>query len=206
MTLTASIDKTKSITLKTDIGFKYVFKIKDNLKALLEDILNLNITSLDYLDSNLDKITKLGKDSRLDILVKLNNEFIVNIEMQQNKCHMLPRQLFYLAKIISKELNVNDDYQKLKKYIMISIQDYQEKEDYDKEVQNSYLLVKNKQQPIDIIRFEKLNLKSKKINNPKLKGWIKLFKEEGRIEMKKYESEKEKIQKVAKLLKKLNII
>ena len=201
MFVTAPKEDAKYISLRSDTGFKYVFKEKDNLKELLEDILNIKINSLDYLDSNLEIRNKTGKDSRLDILVKINEEIIVDIEMrQENKGDMLPRLLFYLAKIITKDLKEKDNYNKIKKYIMISIQDYK---DNDKELQSSFVLTKNKKEEKDIIRFEKINLKSKIINNLKLEGWLKIFKED-KIEMKKYESEEEKIKKIARLLEELN--
>ena len=94
-------DKTKYITLKSDTGFKYVFKIKENLKELLEDILDIKINDIKYLDKELVRKSKVQKESRLDLLVKINKNIVVNIEMQKEKKRDInKRMIFYLSKLI----------------------------------------------------------------------------------------------------------
>lgn len=194
-------DKTKYITLKSDTGFKYVFKIKENLKELLEDILDIKINDIKYLDKELVRKSKVQKESRLDLLVKINKNIIVNIEMQrEKKGDINKRMIFYLSKLIVDNIKIQERYEKIEKHIMISIINYEDKEE---KMQSKYELTNGKDK-ISIIEYDKINLKNKNINNQKLKPWLKIFNEEGKINMKKYESAEEKIKRVAKLIEKLN--
>ena len=198
------LEKTKYITLTSDIGFKYVFKRKENIKELIQDILNIKIRSLIFIDTTLEKRGKHEKESRLDVLVLVNSEIVVNVEMQQReKGNIIPRSIYYMSKLISKDIVTNEEYEKIKRHVMINIIDYQ---DEDKKLQTSYKLIEmpNINKVIDYIQIEKINLRSTEINNPRLKKWKEIFNAKEEEEMKKHETDEEKIARVAKLMEQLN--
>lgn len=116
------------ITPKNDIVFKKIFGTKGKekiLQAFLESILDIKINSL-----NLDKNTELlpdlydGKMSRLDVLAKLDDGTLVDIEVQVNVFgYDEKRCLEYWSKLYTKELEKGEDYVKLNKTICIWIVD-----------------------------------------------------------------------------------
>ncbi len=67
-----------------------------------------------------------GKESRLDILVRLKNGEYINIEMQMDNVRSNEKRfLFYWANIYNRQLKKGEPYEKLTKTISISILDYE---------------------------------------------------------------------------------
>ncbi len=130
-----NMDKNKEerqIKLKVDFAFKSIFgdeKHINALKYLLRTILgysNGEFKEIHILNSELTKDYYGGKESRLDVLVKLNNGEYVNIEMQMDNVQSNEKRfLFYWSSVYNRQLKKGEPYEKLAKTISISILDYE---------------------------------------------------------------------------------
>ena len=121
--------KEKLIPLSSDICFRTIFKKKKNLKYFLEDILEEEIKEIEYQDRVIEAEEVEKKECRLDMVIKLGNDTIVNIEMQKDKTgDIFKRTNYYISRIMSKSLKRGESYNKLPKALAIWIIDYKEKE------------------------------------------------------------------------------
>ena len=192
-------ESTKFMPLTSDIVFKRVFKQKENMIPLLEDILNIKINSLEYLDSVLEREYATNKECVLDILVLVNKQIYVNVEMQRTPIkNMEKRTTAYITKIMSQKLSKGMAYNDLKKCIGINILGY----DSGYEVREEFTF-KSQNKEIKTMEIIMINLRKEAKEN-KLKGWFKIFNEKGEIDMSKYATEEERIQRIAKLVEEIN--
>lgn len=121
--------KEKLIPLSSDICFRTIFKKKKNLKYFLEDVLEEEIKEIEYKDRVIEAEEVEKKECRLDMVIKLGNDTIVNIEMQKDKTgDIFKRTNYYISRIMSKPLKRGERYNKLPKALAIWIIDYKEKE------------------------------------------------------------------------------
>ncbi len=110
---------------KNDVVFKALFtKGRESItKALLEDILKIKIIKLD-LDKSKDLINdnKEDKNGRLDLRAVINENIECDIELQL-KVHAkeIERFLYYWAKMYATNLQIGNNYTKLRKTISIII-------------------------------------------------------------------------------------
>ena len=118
---------------KNDFVFGRLFgarESKESLRALLNAILRQDgqepIVDLDVKEQKkLDKLTFDEKTGILDIRAELASGEQVNIEMQMTKKgNMIPRSLFYLSKLFVSSIRSGQDYNKLKKTIVINLLDF----------------------------------------------------------------------------------
>lgn len=122
------IQENKSILQpKNDVVFHALFtRGKESItKALLEDILKIKIDKLE-----LDKNTELtndnirNKNGRLDLRAIINGNIECDIEMQLiTHNNMLERFVYYWSKIYASNLDIGENYSKLRKTISIIIVD-----------------------------------------------------------------------------------
>ena len=127
----SSNSKEKTIlSPKLDVVFQILFgeigseKItKDFLSSMLSE--EINEISLDenvILRRNIPE----GKMGIVDVLAKINNNEYCNIEMQlTNKKNLIKRMLYYWSKQYTKELKKGEDYNQLKRTIVILIADFE---------------------------------------------------------------------------------
>ena len=121
--------KEKLIPLSSDICFRTIFKKKKNLKYFLEDILEEEIKEIEYQDRVIEAEEVEKKECRLDMVIKLGNDTIVNIEMQKDKTgEIFKRTNYYISRIMLKSLKRGESYNKVPKALAIWIIDYKEKE------------------------------------------------------------------------------
>ncbi len=110
-----------------DPVFKDLFgSLKENCIALLNGLLLLpegkKIKDLQYLNPEILGNEIKDKISRLDILARLDNGSLVNIEIQYNyQFHFEKRLLFYFSRIISSQLEQGANYRDLRPVYMVSI-------------------------------------------------------------------------------------
>ena len=110
---------------KNDVVFKALFtKGKESItKALLEDILKIKITKLD-LDKSKDLVNdnKEDKNGRLDLRAVINDNIECDIELQL-KVHAkeIERFVYYWSKMYASNLQIGNNYTKLRKTISIII-------------------------------------------------------------------------------------
>ena len=110
---------------KNDVVFKALFtRGKESItKALIEDILKIKIHKLD-LDKSKDLLNdnKKDKNGRLDLRAVLNDNIECDIEIQlSTHDKVLERFLYYWSKIYSANLEIGEEYSKLRQTISISI-------------------------------------------------------------------------------------
>ena len=103
---------------KEDFIFKMIFGIEEN-KSILISLLNSILKGRPYINdvtlenTEISKIFKDGKSSRLDILATDDNGIKYDIEMQCRKTKdIINRTLFYASKSFAKDLKKNEDYNK----------------------------------------------------------------------------------------------
>ena len=126
-TITNEEDQKKKRILqpKNDVVFKALFtRGKESItKALIEDILKIKIQKLD-LDKSKDLLNdnKKDKNGRLDLRAVLNDNIECDIEIQlSTHDKVLERFLYYWSKIYSANLEIGEEYSKLRQTISISI-------------------------------------------------------------------------------------
>ena len=112
---------------KNDVVFQALFtRGKESItKALLEDILKIKIHKLD-LDKSKDLLNdnKKDKNGRLDLRAVLNDNIECDIEIQlSTHDKVLERFLYYWSKMYSANLEIGEEYSKLRQTISIIIVD-----------------------------------------------------------------------------------
>ena len=120
--------KFERLPITNDYIFKRVFAYEGNesiLKDLLEAILKINIQKIQIKNPEIVPFTKEEKRGLLDIKVSLDNGTIIDIEMQmKNEKNTEERSTMYLGKMISEQLQSGEEYNLLKKSIVIFITNY----------------------------------------------------------------------------------
>ena len=111
--------------LRNDFIFKKVFAQDENnseLIDLLEAILNIKIEKVEVKNPELPKNVMDEKASTLDIKAYIDNDTIIDIEMQvKNEYNIADRSIVYLSKLVAGQVEVGENYKKLKKSISIII-------------------------------------------------------------------------------------
>ncbi len=133
-------EKKQILQLKNDVVFQALFtRGKERItKALIEDILNIKIHSLE-LDKSKDLLNDNAEDKngRLDLRAVINDNIECDIEIQLSSHEkMLERFLYYWSKMYAANLQIGNKYSCLKKTISIIIVD-DEIEDF-KEIAKSH--------------------------------------------------------------------
>ena len=119
----------KRLNLKNDIVFKAFFAKKGNEKFLidfLEPLLKIKINNIKIQEEkNLLQLTPNEKGGRLDLEAELNNRVVVNIELQmKNNYNMKERLTFYGAKKLTDTIEIGQNYNEMKKVIVVAILGY----------------------------------------------------------------------------------
>ena len=116
------------LPLTDDYIFKRVFAYKGNesvLKDFLEALLKIEIKGIKITNPEIIPYEKGEKRGLLDIKAEINDGTILDVEMQmKNERNTEERATEYMGKMISEQLQVGEDYQDLKKSIVIFITNY----------------------------------------------------------------------------------
>ncbi len=175
----------KLLNPKNDVVFQKIFGAKENekllislLNSILEPMGNGKIKSITLEEKALNvSLIASEKLSILDINVTTENSTHINVEIQLiNQYNMIKRTIFYLSKMILKQLVKGDNYNQLNKTITINILDF----DYinDEKFHSSYHLYEDMTKKLlsDIVEIHFIELKkfekSKKDYNNKLHRWL----------------------------------
>ncbi len=122
--ITNFVKSNSRLDLKNDYVFKKIFSKPENsneLKELLEAILEIKIDKIEVKNPELPKSYKDEKLGILDILAYVNDNTIIDVEMQVGNVNtIVNRDIRYSSKIISDQLKVGDKYQFLKKFVSIN--------------------------------------------------------------------------------------
>ena len=123
------IPLTKLMDLKVDYAFKQMFGSEKNkhmtivfLNALLNRTGRNTIQEVAFMKQEFGGEYKDDKQSRLDIVVKTQDQQMINIEIQLSNQHdMFKRTLFYWAQLYTSQLQKGMGYHKLLPTITINI-------------------------------------------------------------------------------------
>ena len=122
------ITETTRLPITDDYIFKRVFAYKGNesvLKDFLEAILKKEIQKVTIKNPEIIPYEKGEKRGLLDIKAEINDGTMLDVEMQmKNERNTEERATEYMGKMISEQLQVGEDYQNLKKSIVIFITNY----------------------------------------------------------------------------------
>ncbi|WP_409369122.1 Rpn family recombination-promoting nuclease/putative transposase [Lysinibacillus sp. 38-6] len=118
--------------LKIDFAFKRIFGSERNksltigfLNALLQRTGRNTIKEVTFINQEVGGEYKEDKQSRLDIVVKTQNEDYINIEIQlTNKNDMFKRTLYYWSRLYNSQLHRGNGYHTLNPTITINICDF----------------------------------------------------------------------------------
>ena len=117
----------QKLTLKDDIMFKAFFSRNEKyLKSFLSAIMGREIKIKRVMhDARLEQLTKEMKYGILDLEVELEDGEIINIEMQlRDNRNIEKRTTFYASKKIVEQLEPRENFEKLKRVIIIAILNY----------------------------------------------------------------------------------
>ena len=121
-------EKIERLPITDDYIFKRVFAYEGNesvLKDLLEAILKKDIKEVQIKNPEIIPYEKGEKRGLLDIKAEINDGTMLDVEMQmKNERNTEERATEYMGKMISEQLQVGEDYQNLKKSIVIFITNY----------------------------------------------------------------------------------
>jgi len=122
------IREVERLPLTDDYIFKRVFAFEGNesvLKDFLEAILRKDIKEVTIKNPEIIPYEKHEKRGLLDIKAETDDGMVLDVEMQmKDKKDTEERGVQYLGNMITSQLQVGDDYTKLKKSIVIFITNY----------------------------------------------------------------------------------
>ena len=122
------IREVERLPLTDDYIFKRVFAFEGNesvLKDFLEAILKKDIKKVTIKNPEIIPYEKDEKRGLLDIKAETDDGMILDVEMQmKDKKDTEERGIQYLGNMITSQLQIGDDYTKLKKSIVIFITNY----------------------------------------------------------------------------------
>ena len=189
-------DTNFKITLRNDYAFKRIFGTEENtdiLQDLLEcilDILPENIAGLELLDKEFHKEILTEKLGILDIKLRLKDETIINIEIQNRWRGDFPeRSVYYWSKMYNESIKQGQDYTNLPKCITINL--IGKGFNKNKRLHNKYFVMeKDTKEPlfskleIHIINLETAKLLEesnyKDIKTKRLLSWLKFIETDDR--------------------------
>ncbi len=168
-------------------GIDYIFKKvfgsevnKDVLKGLICSILSMSpeeVKDIAIMNGEMAKQNRKDKLSRLDILLRLNNHRIINLEMQMFNYKTLPRRiLYYWSQMYVSTSESGQDYDELKPCITIWILN----QTMFKETEKAHTIftIREKELNIqfsDVFEAHIIELSKTDEKNDKLNEWIKFF-------------------------------
>lgn len=119
---TINLELTNTYSLSNDYLFKKVFYNKKYLKGLLLVFFNINVHNITFLNTELLKNNKTSKVGIADLLLKIDDNFIILEYQNINRFNFENRLLYYSSKLISHYgLQSNEDYKYLKKFKILAL-------------------------------------------------------------------------------------
>lgn len=117
-----NLELTRAYSLSNDYLFKKVFYNKKYLKELLLLFFNINAHNITFLNTELLKSNKISKVGIADLLLKIDDDFIILEYQNINRFNFENRLLYYSSKLISHYgLQSNEDYKYLKKFKILAL-------------------------------------------------------------------------------------
>ena len=178
-------DNTKLLLPTIDVVFQALFGTVGNesfTKHFLELILDKKINSIDLSSNPILRRKHIdGKLGILDVIAKIDNNELCNIEMQvSSQKNILERLLYYWSRTYSDQLKIGDNYGALQKTIGILIADFEIKGLEELNYRSSWKIIEEKNRKIILTdRLEICIIELPKIanlqNNDELLMWLKFL-------------------------------
>ena len=158
----------KVLSPKLDVIFQAIFGEVGSeriTKRFLQSILEEKIDTIDLSKSQvLRKEYENDKLGILDIIAKINEKEICNIEMQiANKEDIIERILYYWGRIYTRQIKEGEEYKRLEKTIVILIADFKIKSLEKLEYHTKWKIIEEKDRKI-IFTDKLYNYQSKWLN------------------------------------------
>lgn len=114
-------EKNKMEVLNNDIIFKNIFNVKETIKRLLEETLELKVKEV-YLANTEMPVEKIKERRKILDLVVYTEKEVINVEVNNAyKKDLYIRNFLYFCKLISNNLEKSKDYTKLGKHIQLNL-------------------------------------------------------------------------------------
>jgi len=114
-------EKNKMEVLNNDIIFKNIFNVKETIKRLLEETLELKVKEV-YLANTEMPVEKINERRKILDLVVYTEKEVINVEVNNAyKKDLYIRNFLYFCKLISSNLEKSKDYTKLGKHIQLNL-------------------------------------------------------------------------------------
>lgn len=114
-------EKNKMEVLNNDIIFKNIFNVKETIKRLLEETLELKVKEV-YLANTEMPVEKIKERRKILDLVVYTEKEVINVEVNNAyKKDLYIRNFLYFCKLISSNLEKSKDYTKLGKHIQLNL-------------------------------------------------------------------------------------
>ena len=183
--LTKENKKYKTLIPKVDIVFQSLFG-KNNLeitKSFVQAMLGEKVEKIEINDDKeLIRSRPNDKLGILDLQLDINNNEKVDVEVQLlNKDNFIRRLLFYLTRLYSDQVKRGDEYEKIKRVVLIAIIDFEIEEMKEiEEMEAKWKLIETKYREkvltdlleINIINLKKAKKEYKKNSNNEKAQWM----------------------------------
>ncbi len=183
--LTKENKKYKTLIPKVDIVFQSLFG-KNNpeiTKSFVQAMLGEKIEKIEINeDKELIRSRPNDKLGILDLQLDINNNEKVDVEVQLlNKDNFIRRLLFYLTRLYSDQVKRGDEYEKIKRVVLIAIIDFEIEEMKEiEEMEAKWKLIETKYREkvltdlleINIINLKKAKKEYKKNSNNEKAQWM----------------------------------
>ena len=213
-----TMEKNKILSPKIDVIFQILFG-EIGSEKITQDLLSCILSEKIY-DVNLNQNIVLrrelpeGKLGIVDVLAKVNDNEYCNIEMQMtNKKNIIKRMLYYWARQYSREIRKSENYQDLKRTIIILIANFELTNLSKLGFHTKWKIIEEKERKIiltedmelNIIEIPKVHKLKATGKEQKLKEWISFLEnpesKEVSVYMEKNESMKSAKNKLDKMSK-----
>ena len=191
---------------KYDVVFQSLFSDKNRKETgyFISAILGRKIKVI-KVDTEVSEVRELPKEKvgRLDLIAQTEENEIVHIELQLiNYFNTIPRLIYSLSQLISKQLSRGEDYSKLKRTITIGLIDYELEELKDiNKMHTIWSFRENKVnekkltklQELHIIEMKKAKKEYEKNPNNILAQWIMFILNPNEVEVKSIMKDNEEL-------------
>ena len=204
--------KRKLLSPKIDVVFQILFgEVGDeNITAdLLSTILDEKIESV-QLNENIVLRREFPSDKMgiVDVLAKINGEEYCNIEMQlTNKENIIKRLLYYWSKQYIKGIKTGNEYEELKRMIVILIADFEIKGLEEAGFQSKWKVIEEKERKLILTEDMEINIielpkmyRDKGEEKEKLKQWLYFLENPESKEVASFMKENEKMKQAKEKL------
>ncbi len=197
------------ISLKADYAFKELFAHEKVRKQFLSDVLDIpleQIKSVRMANPFLRRTFRRQKQGIMDIALVLNDNTKINIEMQvYRQKHYTQRKLYYLARMYTDDLMIGEKYKKLRRYISISLVDFELLPDTERYHSIYRLRDEAGRELTDLWEIHIIEL-GKELTGHRVDDWIRVFNATSQEEIDQIAGQNGRMEDVAEVVRHMGLI